>query len=60
MDSSYWQALHHWRDCIKHDRPFKLSFDAENLLHADAEPALQFADGYSVFANHGQPPFINW
>jgi hypothetical protein len=46
--------------CIACDRPSKLSFDAENLLHADVEPALQFGDGYSVFANHGKSPFNHW
>lgn len=46
--------------CIVCDRPSKLSFDAENLLHADEEPALQFADGYSVYANHGKSPFSPW
>jgi hypothetical protein len=46
--------------CVACDRPSKLSFDAENLLHADGEPALQFADGYSIFAIHGKSPFSNW
>jgi hypothetical protein len=40
--------------CIVCDRPYKLSFDQENLLHAEGEPALQFADGYSVYACHGR------
>ncbi|MDX2232366.1 MAG: hypothetical protein NW220_22225 [Leptolyngbyaceae cyanobacterium bins.349] len=43
--------------CIACDRPSKLSFDAKNLLHADGEPALQFADGYGVYADHGKSPF---
>jgi hypothetical protein len=42
--------------CIACDRPCNLSFDRENLLHADLEPALQFADGYNVYANHGKHP----
>ncbi|MEH2092043.1 DUF6745 domain-containing protein [Nostoc sp.] len=42
--------------CIVCDRPCKLSFDAENLLHAEGEPALKFADGYSVYARHGRHP----
>lgn len=46
--------------CIVCNRPSKLSFDAESLLDADGEPALQFADGYSVYANHGKSPFSNW
>lgn len=40
--------------CIACDRPCKLSFDRENRLHADGEPALKFPDGYSVYANHGR------
>ncbi|MBW4572767.1 MAG: hypothetical protein KME31_33770 [Tolypothrix carrinoi HA7290-LM1] len=40
--------------CIACDRPWKLFFDEENRLHADGKPALEFADGYSVYANHGQ------
>ncbi|MEH2240918.1 hypothetical protein [Nostoc sp.] len=28
----------------------------ENTLHAEGEPALQFADGYSVYARHGRHP----
>lgn len=43
--------------CIACDRPCKLSFDRENLLHAEGEPAMQFADGYSVYACHGQYPY---
>jgi hypothetical protein len=39
--------------CIACDRPSKLSFDADNLLHAEGEPALQFADGYGVYADRG-------
>lgn len=42
--------------CLACDRPCKLSFDQDNLLHAEGEPALQFADGYSVYASHGRHP----
>lgn len=35
------------------DRPIKLSFDNESRLHAEAKPALQFADGYSLYSYHG-------
>lgn len=42
--------------CIVCDHPCKLSFDQENMLHAEGEPALQFADGYSVYACHGRHP----
>jgi hypothetical protein len=40
--------------CIACDRPCKLRFDSDNHLHAQDEPALQFADGYSVYATHGE------
>lgn len=43
--------------CIACNRPSKLSYDEENLLHADGEPALQFADGYGIYADHGKSPF---
>lgn len=39
--------------CIACDRPNKFLFDQENLLHAEGEPALQFVDGYGVYAYHG-------
>ncbi|MEH1839447.1 MAG: DUF6745 domain-containing protein [Nostoc sp.] len=42
--------------CIVCDRPCKLSFDEENMLHAEGEPALQFPDDYSVYACHGRHP----
>ncbi|MBV6621923.1 MAG: hypothetical protein KI793_03045 [Rivularia sp. (in: Bacteria)] len=39
--------------CIVSERPVKLYFDNENRLHAEGKPAMQFADGYSVYAYHG-------
>ncbi|WP_414644292.1 DUF6745 domain-containing protein [Allocoleopsis sp.] len=41
------------RICYVCDRPTKLSFDSENRLHAEGEPALEFADGYSLYSFHG-------
>ncbi|RCJ20521.1 hypothetical protein A6770_31390 [Nostoc minutum NIES-26] len=35
------------------NRPTKLSFDKEQRLHALWEPAIEFADGYSLYSNHG-------
>ena len=35
------------------DRPRVLSFDDEQRLHAEGAPAIQFADGFSVYAYHG-------
>jgi len=39
--------------CLVCDRPSKLLFDRQNVLHAEWEYALQFADGYGVYAYHG-------
>ncbi len=41
--------------CIICDRPTKILFslfDDENYLHAEKEPAIQFADGFSVWVHH--------
>ncbi|MBD2002677.1 MULTISPECIES: DUF6745 domain-containing protein [Cyanophyceae] len=39
--------------CYVCDRPRVLSFDNEQRLHAEGTPAIQFADGFSVYAYHG-------
>ncbi len=39
--------------CFVCDRPRILSFDNQNRLHAEGCPAIQFADGFSVYAHHG-------
>ncbi len=39
--------------CFICDRPIKLSFDEQNHLHADGEAAIEHADGFKVYANHG-------
>lgn len=39
--------------CIVCNRPIKLSLDHEQRLHAEGEPAIQFADGFSVWAERG-------
>jgi hypothetical protein len=41
------------KTCIICERPIKFSFDNEQRLHAEGEPAIQFADGFSVYAHHG-------
>jgi len=41
--------------CIICDRPVKIcfrSFDDGEYIHAEGEPAIQFADGFSVYARH--------
>ena len=35
------------------NRPTQLHFDNRNLFHAEGKPAIEFADGYSVYAHHG-------
>jgi hypothetical protein len=39
--------------CLVCDRPRILSFDNQQRLHAEGKPAIQFADGYSLYAYHG-------
>ncbi|WP_225977437.1 DUF6745 domain-containing protein [Nostoc sp. CENA543] len=39
--------------CIVCDRPCKLSFNQDNILHAEGEAAIQFPDGYSIYVHHG-------
>jgi internalin A len=39
--------------CLVCDRPLHIRFDAENQLHAEGEPAIAFADGYSLYFHHG-------
>ena len=39
--------------CYVCDRPRILSFDSQQQLHAEGAPAIQFADGFSVYAYHG-------
>lgn len=39
--------------CIVCDRPRILSFDSQHRLHAEGDPAIQFADGYSLYSYHG-------
>ena len=41
------------KTCIVCARPIKLSFDSELLLHAEGEYAILYADGYSLYFNHG-------
>lgn len=39
--------------CLVSERPSKLFFNNENLLHARAKPALEYADGIKVYAYNG-------
>ena len=39
--------------CIICDRPLHIRFDSANELHAEGEPAIAFADGYSLYFHHG-------
>ncbi|HEY9609054.1 leucine-rich repeat domain-containing protein, partial [Allocoleopsis sp.] len=39
--------------CVVCDRPRIFSFDNQERLHAEGDPAVQFADGWSIYAYHG-------
>ncbi|MEG4589673.1 leucine-rich repeat domain-containing protein [Microcoleus sp. MOSTC5] len=39
--------------CLVCDRPRHLRFDSQNRLHAEAEPAIEFADGWNFYYYHG-------
>ena len=39
--------------CVLCDRPRHLRFDSQNRLHAEAIPAIEFADGYNLYYHHG-------
>ncbi|MDV2996057.1 MAG: hypothetical protein N4J56_005711 [Chroococcidiopsis sp. SAG 2025] len=39
--------------CIICDRPSKILFDSEGRIHGEGKPAIQFVDGFSVYAYHG-------
>ena len=41
--------------CIVCDRPTRMLVDEANQLHGEGEPALQFADGFTIYAHHGTP-----
>ena len=40
--------------CFVCDRPTKLLFDDNGLIHALGEPAIAYADGFQIFAYHGK------
>lgn len=35
------------------DRPTRLLFDEQNLLHAEGKPAVEYANGYKIYADRG-------
>lgn len=39
--------------CVVCSKPIALSFDSNYRLHAEGKPAVQFADGFSIYAYHG-------
>ena len=69
-DRKIWQAIQQLiydcgfiimfeRVCIACPRPTKMLFDGDNQLHGNLESALEFPDGYAVYAHHGEihPPY---
>ncbi|MBV6624098.1 MAG: hypothetical protein KI793_14360 [Rivularia sp. (in: Bacteria)] len=39
--------------CLIHNRPQQISFDEQGNLHGEGKPAIQYNDGFCVFASHG-------
>lgn len=39
--------------CLICDRPTKLSFNSQNLLHAEGKPAIEYVDGFRVYVDKG-------
>ncbi|KAM3115235.1 DUF6745 domain-containing protein [Phormidesmis sp. 146-33] len=39
--------------CLVCDRPIRLLLDNQDRLHAEGEPALEYADGFRLYAHHG-------
>lgn len=52
-ECSYW-FLSSSKYYVVCDRPTKMLFDDRGQLHADDEPAIQFIDGFSLYARHGE------
>ena len=53
VNNCWWMASFQ-KFCVVCDRPSILTFDEENKLHGEDKPAIQFVDGYSVYACHGE------
>lgn len=39
--------------CLVCDRPIELCFDSDRRFHAEGQPAIEFADGYQIYAFQG-------
>jgi hypothetical protein len=39
--------------CIVCDRPSRMKFDEQRKIHMNAAPAIEYADGFSLYAFHG-------
>lgn len=52
VENAFW-ILAYENVCFVCDRPTKINFDDRRRLHAEGEPAIEFADGYSLYAYHG-------
>ena len=49
-----WWIASYQELCVVCDRPSILTFDEQHKLHGEDKPAIQFVDGYSVYACHGE------
>ncbi|AFY54499.1 hypothetical protein Riv7116_1960 [Rivularia sp. PCC 7116] len=39
--------------CLVHNRPQQILFDEQGNLHAEDKPAIQYNDGFCIYASHG-------
>ncbi|MBV6627973.1 MAG: hypothetical protein KI793_34495 [Rivularia sp. (in: Bacteria)] len=49
-----WWIASYQELCVVCDRPCVLTFDEQHKLHGEDKPAIQFVDGYSIYASHGE------
>ena len=54
LSSEFYWLYPYENICLVCDRPIKILLDGKDRVHAEEEPAIQFADGFSVYARHGR------
>jgi hypothetical protein len=57
--TSGWCAIFDTWACIM-DRPLFIKFDEDNRLHSETGPAIEYADGFKVYAWHGTAVPDEW
>ncbi|UBF27236.1 hypothetical protein K9N68_04530 [Kovacikia minuta CCNUW1] len=53
VSSNLYRAYLYQNICVVSDRPTKLSIDKHDRVHANNEPAIEFADGFGIYASRG-------